>query len=201
MQVFKRMLVWLSRINHCRGFGIQSPWAYRIVRYVINEHSPYYAYEKLRWCYPSIGAVERKLCELCLRLSNHVQPKMMVNVDDSGQISRDYLEAGCRKALYLDFSCWMDGDSLECLFKVMEGTWLLRLAPRGNFVENFHAACKHARNGSVIMLIGIHENKEARRLWDETVKETPRTVTFDLYYCGLVFFDDKLFKQNYIINF
>ena len=42
------MAVWLSRINHCRGFGVQSPSAYAFIRYVVNEHYPYYAYEDLR---------------------------------------------------------------------------------------------------------------------------------------------------------
>ena len=42
-----RWLVWLSRIHHCRGFGIQSPTDYAFVRYVVNEHWPYYAYDQL----------------------------------------------------------------------------------------------------------------------------------------------------------
>jgi len=34
------------------------------------------------------------------------------------------------------------------------------------------------------------------------VTQDKRTgVTFDLYYCGIVFFNKKRFKQNYIVNF
>ena len=36
--------VWLRRIGNCRGFGIQSPADYAFVRYVVNEHWPYYQY-------------------------------------------------------------------------------------------------------------------------------------------------------------
>lgn len=201
MQIFKRTLVWLSRINHCRGFGIQSPWAYRMVSYVINEHWPYYAYDDLRRRHPSVKAIERKLCELCLRLSNHVQPCVMVNVDDEGNVSGDYLKAGCRKARYVETGSRTGGDSFRQIMEGIKGTWLIRVTPHGNFVEMFSMAYEHACDGSVIMLTGIRTDKAARRLWDKTVKELPRTVTFDLYYCGLVFFDDKLYKQNYIINF
>ena len=38
----QRYLHWLRRIKYCRGFGVQSPSAYRFIRYVINEHYPYY---------------------------------------------------------------------------------------------------------------------------------------------------------------
>ena len=47
MNRLKAFIVWLGRIGHCRGFGIQSPADYWLVRYVINEHGPYYSYSKL----------------------------------------------------------------------------------------------------------------------------------------------------------
>ena len=47
MNQLKRYLVWLGRIHRCGGFGIQSPTDYSFVRYVINEHWPYYAYDSL----------------------------------------------------------------------------------------------------------------------------------------------------------
>ena len=37
--------VWLRRIHRSGGFGIQSPKDYAFVRYVVNEHWPYYAYD------------------------------------------------------------------------------------------------------------------------------------------------------------
>ena len=58
-----RGMIWLSRIGCCRGFGIQSPWAYSLVRYVINEHYPYYAYECLAKDFPEADAVRRKMGE------------------------------------------------------------------------------------------------------------------------------------------
>ena len=65
-----RYLVWLSRIHCCRGFGIQSPTDYAFVRYVVNEHWPYYAYDVLRdddW-------LREKLGRLYMRLANWRQP-------------------------------------------------------------------------------------------------------------------------------
>ena len=38
---------YLKRIGKARGFGIQSPWAYRVVTEVIGEKMPYYCYEDI----------------------------------------------------------------------------------------------------------------------------------------------------------
>ena len=67
--------VWLSRIGNCRGFGVQSPSAYSFIRYVINEHYPYYSYSDLRVLFPNLLWKQRKLFELYFRLSNFAQSK------------------------------------------------------------------------------------------------------------------------------
>ena len=121
----RRMLVWLSRMRHSRGFGVQSPWAYRMVRYVINEHYPYYAYDDLALSYPGLGVVERKMCELCLRLANSVQPSLVVNFDDAGGAYGAYFGAPFRhdwrlrrplrgKARSLQRACRPAGLHMQC---------------------------------------------------------------------------------------
>ena len=87
MNRLHHVLVWLSRIQYCRGFGIQSPTDYRFVRYVINEHWPYYAYEALG---QNDDWLRRKLGLLYFRLANERQPKTIV--DWVG--FHDYLQAG-----------------------------------------------------------------------------------------------------------
>lgn len=201
MQRIRRTWIWLRRIRHCRGFGVQSPWAYRIVRYVINEHWSYYAYDTLRRKYPDAGVIDRKLCELCLRLANHVQPLLMVNIDTDCRISGEYMKAGYRRAKYLEVTAADYKTAMKLPTGNDDAAKLIRIVPQDNLEQIFDTACSIARHGTVIMLQGIHEDATARRLWTRTLAERPHVVTFDLYYCGLIFFDDKHFKQNYIINF
>ena len=44
MKSFKE---YLSRVGKARGFGIQSPWAYRFVTEIVGERCPYYYYETI----------------------------------------------------------------------------------------------------------------------------------------------------------
>lgn len=70
----KSAWIWLKRCTHCRGFGVQSPSAYRFIRYVINEHYPYYAYEELKEHMNMLSKHQHKLGRLFFRLANFWQP-------------------------------------------------------------------------------------------------------------------------------
>jgi hypothetical protein len=168
----KAAAVWLCRIGHCRGFGIQSPSDYWLVRYVINEHWPYYQYEILGhdddW-------LTRKLGRLCFRIANWRQPAVI-----ESNAYHDYLQAGCRKAVW--------GESSELVVLSLEGDWRSRLS----YIYNKVSA------DSVLIVIGL---SKARNVWREIVNDERAVLTFDLYYCGIVLFDKKRNKKNYIVNF
>ena len=167
-----RPFVWLSRIGHCRGFGIQSPTDYWLVRYVINEHWPYYQYEELArgddW-------LTRKLGMLYFRLANWRQPSLVFS---NGYQS--YIQAGCRRANFCDSA---------------ENADLIRLSLITDSVEYIY---NEVGERTVLVVEGIRERKDK---WREIVRDERTGVTFDLYYCGIVLFDKTRYKKNYIINF
>ena len=164
--------VWLRRIGHCRGFGIQSPSDYWLVRYVINEHWPYYQYERLG---RNDDWLTRKQGRLCFRIANWRQPAVI-----ESSAFRDYLQAGCRKAVW--------GESSELMVLSLEGDWRSRLS----YIYNKVSA------DSVLVVAGL---SKARDVWREIVDDERAVLTFDLYYCGIVLFDKKRDKKNYIVNF
>ncbi len=176
MNRLHRLFVWLCRINHCRGFGIQSPTDYRFVRYVVNEQWPYYAYEKLD---AEASWLDRKLGHLCLRLANALQPTDVV--DRAG--AAPYLLAGCRKARVADDFC---PDTAYGLAVVDVDD------------ERLEQAVDLAEGHSVLMVRCIWRNPQR---WQQLVGNPRTVVTFDLYYCGIAFFDTRRAKHNYIVNF
>ena len=118
MYYLERLWIWITRLACCRGFGIQSPSAYSFVRYVVNEHYPYYAYADLAASFPQLGRRERKF-----------------------------------------------------------------------------------NQKSILVVEGIGCSHHARQLWQKLRHDSRTGVTFDLHYCGLVFFDTARPKQHYVINF
>ena len=87
MNQLRRLIVWLSRIHRCQGFGIQSPTDYAFVRYVVNEHWPYYAYESLK----DNNWLTQKMGRLYFRMANWRQPTIMLS-----DCYQKYWQAGCK---------------------------------------------------------------------------------------------------------
>lgn len=65
----------------------------------------------------------------------------------------------------------------------------------------FNEAVKYAHNDTIFVFEGIRQTKQMRRFWKEICKHPSVTVTIDLYSMGIVFFNQKLHKRNYITYF
>lgn len=184
----KMLLVWILRIFHCRGFGVQSPSDYAFVRYVINEHYPYYAYSDLESTFPDIDRYTRKICRLCFRIANFLQPSLIFNAMGKS-IYSEYMHAGCKRArIVTDIS---EAHAPELVvFPVKEGCEAL-----------CEEIVSQAGSRTVLVIEGIKRNKAARCLWSAVQADVRTGVTFDLFYVGIVFFDKARYKQNYIVNF
>jgi len=177
----KRWLVWLSRIHCCRGFGIQSPTDYAFVRYVVNEHWPYYAYERLQerdW-------LRRKLGRLYLRLANWRQPAIILSDD-----YHPWFHAGCQHSQLAP--CLLPPASCSLPLKIP----LARVEIEQH--QLFQQLLQHTDQLSVIIVEGIWRDWQA---WHTIEQDSRVGTTFDLYYCGIVLFDTQRFKHHYKINF
>ena len=174
MNPLKRWLVWLSRIHKCQGFGIQSPTDFDFVRTVVNEHSPYYAYDEIE----ATDWLQRHLGQLYLRIANWRQPTTILT---NGY--QRWLQAGCRSAHILSD---LDDETLQLAHIEIEQCAQL---------EQLYTHCQQE---SVIIVEGIHRDWNA---WHAIEKDVRVGTTFDLYYCGIVFFDVQRYKHHYRINF
>lgn len=176
-----RWLVWLSRIHHCRGFGIQSPTDYAFVRYVVNEHWPYYAYDQLT----ADSWLNKKLGRLYLRLANWRQPHYMLA--DEYQA---WWHAGCKKTQFVSalspLTSHLSPLNIE-LARITINQW-----------DSFQSLLSRCDQQTVLVVENIWRNWP---LWQQIARDPHTGTTFDLYYCGIVFFDTKRYKHNYKINF
>ena len=192
----KTSWIWLRRCGYCRGFGVQSPSAYSFIRYVINEHYSYYAYQELRERLDMLSKLEHKLGRLLFRLSNFWQP---MSVYCNLTKYYPYLYAGCRQSELKELSDFplydaSIGEKAPRQLVVVDWEYdkiddlLTKILPRCTLE-------------TLLIIIGIHRDKYKIAAWKQLKEMELVGITYDLYYCGIVFFDKTVYKQHYKVNF
>ena len=67
--------------------------------------------------------------------------------------------------------------------------------------EVFGLLMKHVHSHTVVVMEGIKADKEVRRLWNYFRYAPGVRVSMDLYEIGVAIFNDRLYKQHYIVSF
>lgn len=190
MNKLKRYIVWLRRMSHSRGFGVQSPSAYRFIRYVLCEHYPYYAYAELRLQYPSLPWLVRKRMELYFRIANYRQASRFFTNSGDMHLLSAYVERGCHSTHVVND--WQnEAGRVE----------IARVCPVEGCEAYLDRLLQHTDNQTMIVIEDIADNAIARRMWQRLLHSKKVSVSYDLYWAGVAFFDTDRFKTNYIVNF
>lgn len=190
----QRYLHWLRRIKYCRGFGVQSPSAYRFIRYVINEHYPYYAYDELRKELPRLDSLTRKRMELYFRVANFRQASLWLDFCERNDVIATYVGRGCHATQVrriTDLRQITADDRIE----------VLRICPIAGCELVLAAALKQTDDRTLFIIEDIGYNDTAKRLWQKLIESDLTSISYDLYYLGIAFFDRKRYKANYVVNF
>ena len=190
----QRYLHWLRRIKYCRGFGVQSPSAYRFIRYVINEHYPYYAYDELRKELPRLDSLTRKRMELYFRVANFRQASLWLDFCERNDVIATYVGRGCHATQVrriTDLRQITADDRIE----------VLRICPTAGCEALLEAALQKTDDHTLFIIEDIGYNDTAKRLWQTLLESDITSVSYDLYYLGIAFFDRKRYKANYVVNF
>lgn len=201
---FKRLLVWLARIGNCRGFGIQSPWAYSFVRYVVNEHWPYYAFKRLQTAFPKSSAVERKTGQFIFRLANFVQPCRTVSAfcdAETDALLAAYAVAGCRR---MEYASCRDAAILNAAIEKRAADKPLILivdAQAADCSAQAKAIPARMQDGDFLVMLNPKATPAARKVWQTICETQQHGLTFDLYYLGVAYFDTKRYREHFKINF
>ncbi len=198
----KRASIWVRRMRYSRGFGVQSPWAYKFVHEVVNNHAHYNIYDTLKQQVFGLDKCRRKLCRLYYRIATFVNPNYIVDFYPDDTARKAYLLAGCTKATYQLVSNRMDRKLFLPLLKEMAAeTVLVRVTMEGDYETFMDDILSNLSTSSVVILEHIHKDKRAMEYWKKIIDDNRIGVSFDLYYCGVLFLNTKMYRQSYIINF
>ena len=185
MNILHRCFVWVSRIHRSRGFGIQSPKDYAFVRYVVNEHWPYYAYDELK----GENWQQQKMGRLYLRLANWRQPTVMEHDD-----YEPWWQAGCKKTKFIGGD---RGQGHVTSDDTHQSPVTIELA-RMDIKEDWEKMATRCDTESVVVVENIWQNWQQ---WQNITHDNRVGTTYDLYYCGIVMFDKERFPHHYKVNF
>lgn len=198
LRLLRRCLVWLCRFRHRCGYGIHSPFAFHIVRDVIYEEDAFYAYAPLAAEPATDSGLRPKDLRLLLRLANDHRPRTGILLGAETRDAQRYLQAGRNGCRFLVTEARaLSGKSAELPERI-------DLCYAGRTEEWEQAAGQllpRCHGGTLVIVRGIHCGKAARRTWRALQALTQVRVTFDLYDFGLAYFEERLNKQDYVINY
>lgn len=194
--------VWIMRIGYCRGFGIQSPTAYSFACNVVNDHRYYAAYGQLRRRMRHRGRTFQKLGRLLYRIARFQQPDVAI-VDDADWAA--YVRSGCEPCMVLvhdaDKAESLQGKKSLSTGEHEEKTlWMLDASLMAEDAQR-ERVLDVCRDGDILVVYDIEKSNNSRRLWAQLVADRRTVVCFDLYYCGIVFFDKTKSKQLFHVNY
>ena len=206
MLFVRRIWNWCRRFRHRCGYGVHSPSDFFLITSVIYEKLPYYAYDSLKassasWALPHY---REKVNRLLFRLVNYFRPEVLVEVGTGNGDAFRYMQAArtSMEAVSLRGADW---NEVHCQLKKellrMKRVDFLHIAHTPYYKEVFEMAFPYLNERSIVVIGDIYASKEREDWWKRfTVDERVR-LTFDLYDIGLMFFDTKRYKQNFIVNF
>ncbi len=174
-------LVWLRRIRHRKGYGVHSPFAYDMLTQVIYSPGQYYDYKLLDAQFLGWNRLllHRRMVidRLLFRLTNRWQPTR-IYAPHASKRALTYIRRGCQHAV-IDGSASTD-----------EADFIYLSAPVDNVM-------RHVGNECMLVLDNLTKNKA---FWKKLLTNERTRVTFDLYDVGIVIFDKRLQRQDFVIN-
>ncbi|ETD28705.1 hypothetical protein [Prevotella nigrescens] len=192
----KALVVWLQRMKHIQGFGIQSPSAFSFDRKVINDHTPYPVYAELKRVGNTLTAVERKKARLLYRINRFAEADRFCFYPTKLLAYESYIKAACERTLVEEAK--MLGEEGEGTASDESAIYFLTV---GEHCQAFYERLRTSINAqSFVIVDDIKRNAETRAFWQQIVDDERVSFSFDLYHIGIAFFDKRP-KQNYIINF
>lgn len=195
-----RPIVRLLRFRHRCGYGIHSPFAWAKVTGVIYERGLYYAYAPLLTAHPMGGGRHDGMTlgdlRLLFRLSNDTHPRRGHIVIRKGLAApAAYLRSGCE-------SCqWTTADSAKPTLPAAETLDFVYLDAPEVWPALAQQAVEQLSDGGALVIRGIHRKAADRAAWRRLQAQQQVRVTFDLYEFGLIYVEQRLNKEDYLISY
>ena len=170
----------------------------------------------------------KKFGELLYRIVKHFKPTEIFELGTSFGISTLYLSKanpnsnittfeGCKESAKIAIENFkkLDCSNIDTIVGEFGETFSKKLAEKSNvnmlFIDGNHSedatiryfeeSIKYSDQKTILIFDDIHWSSGMEKAWDYIKKSQKTRVTVDLFFVGLVFLDQKLSKENFIIRF
>lgn len=185
MNDLKQWLSGLTRLSSSRGFGIQSPWAFKMMTEVIAERGSRDEYKRLLAMYSQQTSGERRFHELIFRIEEHLKFPFFVDTTDD-RVAADYARAANQELRVAEWGKTDESINLpRAIYHCHISDQELNL-----FINN-------SPFESLIIVDGIRDNTCCKHLWMQHCDAFQRGSTFDLYSHALMFIIPKKSVLHY----
>lgn len=213
----------LYKIRHHKGHGIHSPFVFNFITKVIEEKTPYYAYndisDYLNACNIQVDE-DNKVNKLSFKTANYFNAKKILELGAGEGLNTLYITAASlaphcvsvetnpqklekaqklydkwNRDIYLTSEEYPELDfTPDCIF----------LNLRNYNVDEerlipYLLSC--VNEDSFIFIDGIRTNRKQQMLWKQLVRCEEVVLSLDLFHIGILFFDKKFYKRNYKLSF
>ena len=190
----RRQLAWLYRWPRALGFGIQPPWAYYFVTQVVNDRTDYKAYRVLQEAMPTDSSASLRLARLLFRFARAESlTHWWIRTSHAALYGR-YIQAGYPPSKLLSGELG-DGEDAS----LVPDVYLVHLEE--DWMSGFLRFIAQPRNGTFFIVEGISLNRHCRRIWKEMVARCRHYLTFDLFDCGIILYDQTKTIGHYRLIF
>lgn len=214
----------LYKIRHHRGHGIHSPFVFNLINKVIEEKTPYPAYEDIKFI---LRSMSYKYCQLnknnklFFRLTNYFKSERILEIGSGYGINTLCLTASDINA---ECTCIELSDGKYNIAKKLYENWnrkitlctedklpilsqkqdciFINLVNYNFLPSNLNQyLLDQSYEKTFVIVEGIRTNKQCQMLWKGIMDIETRTAALDLFNIGVLFFDPKLYRWDYKISF
>lgn len=172
------------RFRHKRGYGVHSPFMFTLITRVIRDRKKRYVYPEGAEKKQGITRGERKLYRLVFRLAVYLNVRNIL------------IFAKHPEGILAYLSEIIGTDVKVNVTDYQEKTDIIYIAAHSSVEPNRKAFVKNETNQRKCVVIeGIHLKNGNHDLWRTLRKES--TVSIDMMWYGILFFDDKLQQGKY----